>query len=262
MLGGTASYAARVVHAFGLRTALLTSAAYNEPLLNQLTPYLVDKSILPAPTTSTFENIYTPTGRIQYIRGVAASIGANDVPPEWLPVPLVHLAPLTDEVDPRIVYQFPNSIIMLTLQGWLRRWDDDGRVHFKPWYDPDVLEHINIVVFSEEDIAEAPELEAKFASSVEHLFVTRAEHGGTYYHDGTPIDYSTLPVEVVNPTGAGDIFASSLLAALYLSDGNMDIALRVAVQLAATSVTRVGMDGTPTPDEILQAFKKAEHEFR
>ena len=253
-LGGTVSYAARVIHAFGLKAGMLTSAAEGEPLLAELASSVSEMAVLLASATSTFENIYNPTGRVQYIRGVASKIVSADIPAHWLSAPLVHLAPLTDEVDPQIAHQFKGSTTLLTLQGWLRRWDADGRVRFKPWFDPDVLQDIDIVVFSEEDIAEAPELEAQFAGVVKHLFVTRAERGGTYYHEGKPVAYSTPQVELVHPTGAGDVFAASLLCGLHVTGGDMNEAIHVAAQLAAVSVTRVGLDSAPTPDEVQQAL--------
>lgn len=254
LLGGTVSFAARVVRSFGLTTGVLTSAAPDEPVLADLKPYASELVLLPAESTSTFENIYTPSGRIQYLRGVASKIGPQDVPTGWLKSPLVHLAPLTDEVDPQIAHQFKDATVMLTLQGWLRRWDADGRVRFKRWFDPAVLEDIDIVVFSEEDIAEAPDLEQEFAAVVRHLLVTRAENGGTYYYQGQPTNYTSPQVELVHPTGAGDVFAASLLCALHILGGNMTAAIQVAAELGATSVTRFGLDGTPTPEEVQKAL--------
>jgi sugar/nucleoside kinase (ribokinase family) len=250
MLGGTVSYAARVVNSFGYRAGVLTSAAPDEPLLEGLRPYAAELIVLPAESISTFENIYTPSGRIQYLRQVAARITAADVPQSWRGASLVHLAPLTDEVDPNIAFEFPGATVLLTLQGWLRRWDADGRVHFKRWFDPNVLKAIQIVVFSEEDIVEAPELELEFAGAVEHLFVTRAERGGTYYHWGEAFQYTTPQVELVHPTGAGDVFAAGLLCALRAFDGDIQTATRVAAALAATSVTRVGLESAPTAQEV------------
>lgn len=255
--GGTVSYATRTAAAFGLRVALLTSAATGDPLLESLTPY-AEVASLPATQTTTYENIYTPSGRVQYVRGVAAPIGAGDLPAHFLGAPLVHLAPIADEIDPQIAHSFRDSTVLLTLQGWLRRWDGDGRVHFKRWYDPDVLKSIDIVVFSEEDIVESPQMEREFAGSVKHLFVTRAEKGGTYYHDGEAIDYTTPQVDLVNPTGAGDVFASSLLASLPLLESDMAAAIRVAARLGATSVTRYLLDGAPTPDEVQAALAEAQ----
>ncbi len=254
--GGTVSYAIRTAAAFGLRVALLTSAAAGDPLVDALTPS-GEVISLPAAETTTYENLYTPSGRVQYVRGVAAPIRVEDMPQDYLGAPLVHLAPIADEVDPQIAHRFKDSTVLLTLQGWLRRWDGDGRVHFKRWYDPDVLQSIDIVVFSEEDIVELPQMEQEFAASVKHLIVTRAEKGGTYYHNGEAFDYSTPQVEMVNPTGAGDVFASSLLASLPTLDFDMLAAIRVAARLGAASVTRYLLDGAPTPDEVRVALAEA-----
>ncbi len=254
-LGGTVSYAARTASAFGLRVAVLTSAAAGEPLLDELTPY-AEIVTLPAEQTTTFENIYEPSGRKQFIRGVAAPLKAANIPERFLAAPLVHLAPIAGEVDPQIAHLFPDSTVLLTLQGWLRRWDADGFVRFRRWFDRDVLRMINIVVFSEEDILEAPDMEAAFANAVRHLFVTRAERGGTHYIDGTARTYDTPQVELVNPTGAGDIFAASLLASLPRLGYDYDAATRVAAALGALSVTRVGLDSAPTAEEAAGVLER------
>lgn len=264
LLGGTVSFAAPVAHAFGHRVGVLTSAERGEPLLEQLALFTAEMKVLPADSTSTFENIYGPGGRIQYIRGVAAPIRVSDVPPDWFAAPLVHLAPLTGEVDFDLARHFSNSIVMLTLQGWLREWDDTGRVRFKRWLDPEVLQHIDIVVFSEEDIVEAPELEQEFARTTRHLFVTRAEKGGTYYFKGRPSQYDTPQVEVVSPTGAGDVFAAALLSTLPRLNDDFHAAMKIAARLAAYSTTRVGLDSAPRADEVQRALAevKADHERR
>lgn len=254
-LGGTVSFAAPVVRSFGLVGKVLTSAATDEPLLEALRPHIEAVQVVPSAETSTFENIYDSSGqRTQYIRAVASKITAADIPAEWLSAPLVHLAPLTDEVDPRIAHEFKDATVLLTLQGWLRRWDADGRVRFKTWFDPEVLRDIDIVVFSEEDILEAPEIEQQFAGAVEHLIVTRAAKGGTYYHRGVPRHYDTPQYEQVSPTGAGDVFAAALLASRQLFDGDLLPAIRVAAQLAAKSITRVGLESAPTPEEVQAAL--------
>jgi sugar/nucleoside kinase (ribokinase family) len=258
LLGGTVSYAARVINSFGLKAGVLTSTAPDEPLMAQLQPFVSELIALPAQDTSTFENIYNPTGRVQYLRAVASKITAADIPSHWLNAPLVHLAPLTDEVDPNIAHLFKDATVMLTLQGWLRKWDADGRVRFKRWFDSEVLKDIDIVVFSEEDIAEVPELEQEFAGAVRHLFVTRAEKGGTYYHNGEPTNYSTLQVELVHPTGAGDIFAAGLLCSLHVLNGDYLAATQVAARLAAISVTRYGLESAPTTSEVQDALASVE----
>jgi sugar/nucleoside kinase (ribokinase family) len=256
-LGGTASYAARTARAFGLQVRLLSSAARNEPLLDELAPFVDEQKIVPTDSTSTFENIYDHAGRrTQYIRGVAAPLSVRDVPTEWLSTPLVHLAPLTGEVDPQLAHTFKDSTVLLTLQGWLRQWGDDGRVTFKRWFDPDVLQDIDIVVFSEEDIAEAPDLEQAFAEAVEHLFVTRADKGGTYYHRGQAHHYDTPHPEEVNTTGAGDVFAAAVLSSIAILNRDMQAVSKLAAILGATAITRPWLEGAPIADEVRQALEK------
>jgi sugar/nucleoside kinase (ribokinase family) len=257
--GGTVSYAARTAAAFGLRVGLLTSAAVGEPLLSTLAPF-AEIVALPADETTTYENLYTDSGRIQYVRGVAAPIRADSIPSPFRTAPLVHIAPIAGEVDPPIAHHFRDSTVLLTLQGWLRRWDSDGRVHFRRWFDADVLRSIDMVVFSEEDILEAPDMEGDFRGAVEHLFVTRAERGGTYYRDGVPQPYTTPTVELTNPTGAGDVFAAALLASLPALDYDIHAAIRVAARLGAICVTRFAIEGTPTPDEVQAALAEARQE--
>jgi len=255
-LGGTVGYAARTAHAFGIKVAALTSAAIGEPLLDEMRQYAQLVS-LPADATTTFENIYEPSGRKQYVRGIAAPINGSDIPAAWLKAPLVHFAPIAGEGDPKIAHLFKNSMVMLTLQGWLRHIGEDGLVSFKRWFEADALNAIDIMVYSEEDIVQAPELEQAFIDNVEHLFITRAERGGSYYHNGERFEYATPQVELVQPTGAGDVFAAALLASLPELDYNMLAAARVAARLGATAVTRDGLEGAPTPQEVQQALAEA-----
>ena len=70
---------------------------------------------------------------------------------------------------------------------------------------------------------------------------------------GVPSAYDTPQVNLVHPTGAGDVFAASLLASLHLLD-HMQAAIQTAAYLAAISVTRVGLDSAPTPEEVEQAL--------
>ncbi len=256
LLGGTVSYSARTAHAFGLRVGVLTSAAPGEPLLDELRDY-AQIHVLPADQTTTFENIYHEGRRSQYIRAVATPIKPADVPVHWRNVPLVHLGPIADETAAEIVHDFPDATVMMTLQGWLRRWDDDGRVGYKRWFDPDVVRAVDLMVFSEEDINGDRELEHEIARVARHFVLTRADYGGVYYHDGQPETYDAHPAEVVNPTGAGDIFSTSLLCAWHRLGGDIRVAIDVAAKLAAHSVTRMGLESAPTLDEVRAALSAA-----
>ena len=79
ILGGTVSYAARTVKAFGLSVGILTSASAGEILLDRLYDYADEIVVVPALQTSTFENIYKPEGRQQVIRGGGGSAAVREL---------------------------------------------------------------------------------------------------------------------------------------------------------------------------------------
>ncbi len=250
MLGGTVSYAAPTYAAFGHVVGILTSAAYNESLLRHLLPFgkIV---VLPSEESLTYENVYSELGRQQFVRATAQSLQFSDVPVGWTDAPYVQLGPLAAEIDPReMAESFPSATIMLTLQGMMRRWDADGLVKFRRWFDEGALKLIDIVVYSEEDIHNYPPLTNEMRRVCKHLVVTNGRKGGTYYHDGGTMHYDSIPVQPRDLTGAGDVFAASLLGALARLNGDVAKAVQVAGRLAAYSVTRAGLESAPTVAEI------------
>ena len=256
MLGGTVAYAAPTYAAFGQKVGVLTSAAFDEQLLGQLMPY-GRLCVLPAESSLTYENVYSESGRQQFVRTTARQLRYADVPVGWTSAPYVHLGPLAGEIDPlEMARNFPQATIMLTLQGLMRRWDDTGLVRFRPWFDEATLKLIDIVVYSQEDIHECPQLTEQFRRVCKHLIVTNGRSGGAYYHDGGAMTYESIAVSPCDLTGAGDVFAASLLAAIPKLDGDVAAAVQVAGRLAAYSVTRSGLASAPTASEIQNELKR------
>ncbi len=247
-LGGTVGYAAGVAQAFGLRVGLLTSAAPDDPLLHDLPPD-VAVHVIPAQATTTYENIYTASGRVQYVRATAQTITAAHIPSAWQDAPLVHIAPIADEVHTSVIAAFPFSSVLLTPQGWMRQWDVTGRVHFKRWLDASALHRARLVVMSEEDIREVPTVEAEYAAHTHTLIITQGAQGGRYYMDGIRYTYDAVPAQaMIDPTGAGDVFAASCLAAWHRT-GDMPSAIAMAARVAAWSVGQAGVRASIPPPE-------------
>jgi len=239
-VGGTVSFSGRTAQALGCRTAVLTSAAPDYDLSSALAGLTLQRK--PAAATSTFENIYTPEGRIQKLYERAEPLAAADVPPDWLRTPVVHLAPLTNEVDPALVHQFSNSLIGITPQGWMRQWDENGRVSAQEWQDAEkILPLAAAVILSEEDLPHPAALE-RFLHSARLLVLTQGNQGCTVYFGDEKRQIPAPQVTEVEPTGAGDIFAAAFLIRLYQTDGNPWEAARFANEIAAQSVTQVGLE--------------------
>ncbi len=256
--GGTASYAARTARALGLRTAVLTST--DDSL--DLSTVLPDVEIyrLPAASSTVFENRYTSDGRIQFLHARAALLTPDTIRSAKFILPptgILHLGPVAGECDPALADCIPADFLGLTPQGWMRRWDGAGRVTAGPWEGAkDWLPRADAVVLSEEDIGGDEALAARWAAQTRILALTRGARGCSIYADGRVWHLPAFPAQEVDPTGAGDVFAAVFFACLWRGDDLVQAARR-ANCIAAISVTRPGLSGTPTPAEIAHCLKTA-----
>ncbi|MCB9420928.1 MAG: ribokinase [Ardenticatenaceae bacterium] len=239
-VGGTVSFSGRTAQALGCRTAVLTSAAPDYDLSEAMAGMMVHRK--PSAATSTFENIYTPDGRIQILHNRAEPLTAVDVPSGWLRTPIVHLAPLTNEVDADLARVFSNSLIGITPQGWMRQWDGNGRIYPREWPEAEkVLPLAAAVILSEEDLPDRDTLD-KFLSLSRLLVLTQGYQGCTVYFGDEIRQIAAPQVQEIEPTGAGDVFAAAFLVRLYQTGGNPWEAARYANEFAAYSVTQVGLE--------------------
>ncbi|MCX7855086.1 MAG: PfkB family carbohydrate kinase [Anaerolineae bacterium] len=280
--GGTASYAARTARALGLRTAVLTSADDSLDLRTILPDIEIYR--VPAATSTLFENRYTSDGRVQFLHARAAPLTPDAVYPlfssvtvcseppseaEWclvcseprseakwrLRVGILHLGPVARECDPALADHISADFLGLTPQGWMRRWDGSGRVSPGPWEEAEEwLPRADAVVLSEEDIGGDEALAARWAAQTRILAITRGARGCSVYADGRVWHLPAFPAQEVDPTGAGDIFAAVFFTRLWRGDDPVQAARR-ANCIAAISVTRPGLSGTPTPTEVARCIE-------
>src|SRR2546427_816711 len=118
----------------------------------------------------------------------------------------------------------PGAPIAATPQGWLRRWDDAGRVSPTPWtaaeqvlplLDVLILSHDDLLPFAEGSRDEADAILTRWSAQVPLLVATDGRHGATLFQYGRTERFEAYPVEEVDPTGAGDVFAAAFLCHLY-----------------------------------------------
>ena len=250
-LGGTVSYATLTARALGLRVGVLTASGPETSLeLLKDIPVISIES----PQSTTFENIYTERGRVQFLRGQASRIDFNSVPEAWRRTPIIHLAPLANEIDSSLPKGFSPTLLGLTPQGWMRQWDAQGRVSPSAWSNAeDALRQANAVVMSREDVGGDDELIEHMAHQTRLLVVTEGAAGSVLHWHGDRRRFRALQVEEVDATGAGDIFAAAFFVRLHNTHDPWEAA-RFATLLASYTVTRVGLDGIPTAKEIRECL--------
>jgi sugar/nucleoside kinase (ribokinase family) len=251
VFGGTVTYSARAAQALGCQVAVVTSSESDLDLSSVLPEIEIVRR--KADRTTTFENIYTPIGRQQTLHAVADRLDvalADELRSSFLEPDIVHLAPIAQEVDENWIDRFPGALVGVTPQGWLRQWDQAGRVQPIGWASaPKILQRAIATVISIEDVGGDESIAQHWASITPILVVTRGERGCTVFVAGRPNDLPAPKVAVVDPTGAGDIFATAFF--VWLRQTNDPIAAgRFANCIAAQSITRIGLDGVPSHAEI------------
>lgn len=246
-LGGTAAYAALTAQALGLRVGVVTSWAADLPLGPLRS---IPIASFPCDQSTTFENIMTPTGRIQKIHQIAPSLDYYQIPEPWRNAQIIHLGPVAQEVEPSLVRNFPAALIGVTPQGWLRGWTSAGNVYSTEWPEATfVLQRAGAAVISVEDVNHDEGRIEEMAASTRILAVTEAHQGVRLYWNGDVRRFRASEVNEVDPTGAGDVFAAAFFCRLFTTRDPWEAA-RFATQLATVSVTRPGLSGIPTAEEI------------
>lgn len=241
--GGTSLYAALTAHHLGLRAGIVSAPA----ALPAHWPASIQLAFHDSPTPPTFENIYTPQGRKQILHTASEPITLSAIPAEWRAATVVHLGPVLAETPEALVFAFPHSLLGVTPQGWMRRWDVPlpGPVIYTPWQPaPAVLARIDALVLSIEDVRGDEELPRSYAQHCPLVAVTRGVAGATLYLNGEPYHIPAFAAAERDPTGAGDVFAATLFVRLSETKDAL-AAARYAAYVAALSVEGVGISTIP-----------------
>lgn len=246
-LGGSVLYCALTAIAHGLRVGIVTS--FTGELPDELAQGATIVNVA-AKKNTVFENKYHQGKRTQRIISTAGKIELDQIPEAWRRAALIHLAPIANEIDIDALGLLKPGILCATPQGWFRRWDNEGVVSFidRSQELGAVLEK-SLCVFSDEDLGHNESAFDEFSHRCRMLILTEGDQGSRVYWNGDVRRFSTRPVVEVDPTGAGDVFATSFFIRLRETRDPWE-ASRYANQVAAYSVTRPGVKGIPTRQEI------------
>jgi len=255
-LGGTAAYSALTAQALGLRVGVVTAAGPETSLaaLNDIPVVSLE-----SPRSTTFENIYNEHGRIQYVRAQATRIDFQRVPESWRGASIMHLGPIANEMDSILPENFFPALLGLSPQGWMRQWGADARVSSTRWENADAaLSRAGAVVISRDDVNGDDEMIEHMAHQTRVLAVTEAAAGAVLYWNGDRRRFRAPRTPEADATGAGDIFATAFFARLLATRDPWE-ATRFATLVASRSITRVGLNGIPTPREIEECKMEVLH---
>ncbi|WP_438015407.1 PfkB family carbohydrate kinase [Sorangium sp. So ce315] len=262
-LGGAVSFGAVTAVRLGRAPTVITRAAPSTDL--SALPAEAEVTVLPSPSTTTFANVYTERGRVQYCHARALPIVSGDIDVRLRRPRAVLLGPLVGEIGPDVAGLFGDATLVVAApQGWMRRWDGAGRVCSGRWDDAGgILRCLDVVVLSREDIEHDLGRLEPFFEQVPLVVVTGSRDGSTLYRcRGRGAIVTTRipprPAEEVDPTGAGDVFATAFMIRLE-ETGDPVQSARFANVAASFGVEQAGMGGIPCRETILAYMQ--EHPF-
>jgi sugar/nucleoside kinase (ribokinase family) len=212
--GGTVLFSTVQAARLGVRAGIIT-AGRPEDLDGPLAPFRTEVAIdlRPATGTTIFVNVGVGAARRQTLPGWAGPIALADLKPA---ARIVHLGPVARELDLDALPAFPPGVFVgATPQGWLRRWDDSGRVTEVALTLPRTLtDRLDALVLSETEARLAGAVIAAVRASGGLVAITRDAEGCTILDARGEHQVPTRDYPFVDDTGAGDIFAAALFVAL------------------------------------------------
>lgn len=269
VLGGSALYAGLTAARFGLRVGVLTRGnfeSFGPEITEALRAYAGEvEIIMQESSTATVHRLQMIAGRrVQETRSWAGPIDLSGLPPQWRSAPIIHLAPVAQEIEPRQAGRLNPGYLGVTPQGWMRSWSGSrrGRVSLDQLrLPPDLVSRIDAMVLSVTEQAHARELiDAVGRRSL--VAVTRGPAPAQVIDRGRTLEIPSYPVRVVDDTGAGDIFATVLFA-LRAEHASVPAAGRLAAATAALRISSgVGPAAIPTRVEAEAFLEQAEQTIR
>lgn len=252
--GGTPTFAAVQAHRLGLSVGVVTRTA-GDLDLQALLPFaeIVDPG---ADVTTCFENVYRGSERTQHIRACGATIDPDDVPAAWRSAPIVLLGPVFGEMAPGFAATFDQgSLVGVSAQGWLRSADAEGRVLHTAWNGDPFWAGADVIFVSDEDLVDGRGEMDRWAAGVPIVAMTESWRGARVYADGHWRGMDSFPETEVDPTGAGDTFATGFLIRLH-ETGDVGEAARFGAAAASLSVGGIGASAIPARAEVEERMRQ------
>jgi sugar/nucleoside kinase (ribokinase family) len=269
-LGGGVSYGALTTARLGLRTGAVVgvdAAAATASELDLLREAGVDVHLVPLEHGPIFENIERPEGRLQLCGSHSDPLPTAAVPTGWRNASGWILAPVAAELPADwAVLPREEAFVAVGWQGLLRELvAGEGVHHVRPRPDA-IIRRADLVGLSRDDVDHEVHLADLYdlLRSGALLAVTQGDHGGLVVHgahgegDGA-LDLRHYPAvpshEIVDPTGAGDVFLAALAAARIeprLVGGRIGQGFDLLLAAAAASLVLEGpgIHGVPMRDAV------------
>ncbi|MHA1737174.1 MAG: PfkB family carbohydrate kinase [Candidatus Heimdallarchaeota archaeon] len=276
-IGGVPIYAASAAQALGEKIGIVSKVGTdfhikNLKVINSFEADLTGFKIT-GPTSMKFENFYSESGkRTQHILSVSDKITFEDIPKQYFNSSGIHLGPVFNEINEKLISQVRDSFDFVSLegQGFTRgKKDNSKKIILHPWLDYekylpklDVLKVDDLELKGITDSTKLEEaIDKTLATGLELLVITRAHKGAIIYHKKKRIDIPAIPTQVVDATGAGDTFITAFLLE-YLKTKDCYYSGLIAATAAAFKISFSGPIPKYNRQDILTKLKLIYPDFQ
>jgi len=208
--GGSALYAGLAAASLGASARIVTSFGRDFIGADLLRSAGIRLDAFASGQTTTFEALDREGRRTWRVLSKASAIAT---PVEQADV--VFACPVLAEVDPCCLGASRGTIVAAGLQGWLRALGPDGLVEPREPRDLGFLRGCKALFCSDEDLAgNAARVLPVLLGLAKIVVVTEGPRGAVLFLDAKRYRVHAFPTVAVDPTGAGDTFATCFILAL------------------------------------------------
>ncbi|RLF96478.1 hypothetical protein DRN52_02325 [Thermococci archaeon] len=253
-LGGASAYVSSTLKLMGIKKVGILSNVgkdFPEEFFSFLKRIGVDVTLVSRNEKSTrFYLKYSKSWRRDMkLISRAPNIGKKDVSAK-----LIYLGPIAGELDANSIFYYRRrcEILSLDLQGFLRDFTDSGEVLLKE--NPEILSPSVDVIkgtleeFQTFDLSSILEFNGM-------LLVTMGEKGSMLIRRSEAIFIPTYEADVLDPTGAGDVYLGAFLSQILLGRDYIRAAC-IASSVASISVEKEGVMSSINYGEVKRRYEE------
>ncbi len=224
MLGGSVAYSALAARRLGWEAAILTCAGHEFDPDHELPGVRV--FVRRSSATTRFVNEYESDGtRRQVVTSRADDIDLAPLGEEWRAPDALLLGPVAGELFGVSASSFEAGCVGAIAQGYVRKVEPDGQVELRAWQQPTRdLAGVHVLFLSEHDVTDAEARARELLGSVPIVALTRGWQGLTLLTRDGEYEVPSLPRAEVDPTGAGDVFATAFLVRYHETNDPLEAA--------------------------------------
>jgi sugar/nucleoside kinase (ribokinase family) len=266
-VGGPPTYAGLLCARFGLDVTALTKIGTDFPdeqlvwlSRNGMQLRAVDKS--KTKKTTRFKLVVKGDERVLYLLERCEDIGLDQVPDTHFNAALV--SPLANEITQPVFDEVRrrSDFCFLDPQGYVRSFDASGRVYVTPWNDERVMGSVDALKM---DTAECEAITGKTSpveafgrlssKGIRKAVITSGGEPAMVL-DGTRVMKVEVPsVKVIDSTGAGDIFAGSLVTC-FLRSRDFLWSCCFGIAASSLSLSSLALGKVDLPRSVDQVARK------